>query len=72
MLRSVAGTIESAGLGLTSFAVGDEVNVIPASSFVDYGMYGEAVIAPAHTLVKQPAGLSSILATATWMKYVTA
>lgn len=67
-----AGTIESVGEGVTGFAVGDEVNVIPAFSFSDYGMYGEAVIAPAHALVKQPAGLSSIEAAATWMKYVTA
>ena len=67
-----AGTIESVGQGVTEFAVGDEVNVIPAFSFADYGMYGETVVAPAHALVKQPAGLSSVEAAATWMKYVTA
>lgn len=67
-----AGTIESVGDGVTDFAVGDEVNVIPAFSFADYGMYGETVVAPAHALVKQPAGLSSVEAAATWMKYVTA
>ncbi len=49
-----------------------KVNVIPAFSFADYGMYGETVVAPAHALVKQPAGLSSVEAAATWMKYVTA
>lgn len=67
-----AGTIESVGEGVTEFAVGDEVNVIPAFSFADYGMYGETVVAPVHALVKQPAGLSSVEAAATWMKYVTA
>lgn len=67
-----AGTIESVGEGVTTFAVGDEVNVIPAFSFADYGMYGESVVAPVHALVKQPAGLSSVEAAATWMKYVTA
>lgn len=67
-----AGTIESVGQDVSGFSVGDEVNVIPAFSFADYGMYGETVVAPAHALVKQPAGLSSVEAAATWMKYVTA
>ncbi|CAG8867621.1 2-haloacrylate reductase [Pseudomonas fluorescens] len=67
-----AGTVESVGEGVSGYAVGDEVNVIPAFSFADYGMYGELVVAPVHALVKQPAGLTSIQAAATWMKYVTA
>lgn len=67
-----AGTIESVGDGVSEYAVGDEVNVIPAFSFADYGMYGELVVAPVHALVKQPAGLTSVQAAATWMKYVTA
>lgn len=67
-----AGTVESVGEGVSEYAVGDEVNVIPAFSFADYGMYGELVLAPVHALVKQPAGLTSIQAAATWMKYVTA
>lgn len=67
-----AGTVESVGEGVSEYAVGDEVNVIPAFSFADYGMYGELVVAPVHALVKQPAGLTSIQAAATWMKYVTA
>jgi NADPH:quinone reductase-like Zn-dependent oxidoreductase len=67
-----AGTVESVGEGVSEYAVGDEVNVIPAFSFADYGMYGELVVAPVHALVKQPAGLTSIQAAATWMKYATA
>jgi len=67
-----AGIVESVGEGVSEYAVGDEVNVIPAFSFADYGMYGELVVAPVHALVKQPAGLTSIQAAATWMKYVTA
>ncbi len=67
-----AGTVESVGEGVSEYAVGDEVNVIPAFSFADYGMYGELVVAPVHALVKQPAGLTSVQAAATWMKYVTA
>lgn len=31
------------GKGVTGFAVGDRVGVIPAFSFAEYGMYGQAV-----------------------------
>ena len=67
-----AGTIESIGEGVTEFAIGDEVNVIPAFSFADYGMYGELVIAPLHAIVKQPAGMTAVEGAATWMQFVTA
>ena len=67
-----AGTIESIGEGVTEYAVGDEVNVIPAFSFTDYGMYGELVIAPLHAIVKQPAGMTAVEGAATWMQFVTA
>jgi len=67
-----AGTIESVGDGVTEYAVGDEVNVIPAFSFADYGMYGELVIAPLHAVVKQPAGMTAVEGAATWMQFVTA
>lgn len=67
-----AGMIESVGPGVTEYAVGDEVNVIPAFSFADYGMYGELAVAPVHALVRQPAGMTSVEAAGTWMQFVTA
>ncbi|MFJ3483252.1 zinc-dependent alcohol dehydrogenase family protein [Pseudomonas sp. NPDC090202] len=67
-----AGTVESIGQGVTEFSVGDEVNVIPAFSFSDYGMYGELVVAPVHAIVAQPAGMTSVQAAGTWMQFVTA
>lgn len=67
-----AGTIESVGEGVTQYAPGDEVNVIPAFSFADYGLYGELVVAPVHALVRQPLGMTSVEAAGTWMQFVTA
>lgn len=67
-----AGTVESIGQGVTGFSVGDEVNVIPAFSFAEYGMYGELVVAPVHAIVAQPSGMSSVEAAGTWMQFVTA
>jgi NADPH:quinone reductase-like Zn-dependent oxidoreductase len=67
-----AGTVESIGDGVSEYAVGDEVNVVPAFSFAEYGMYGELVVAPVHALVKQPVGMTAIQGAATWMQFVTA
>lgn len=67
-----AGTIESVGEGVTQYAPGDEVNVIPAFSFADYGLYGELVVAPVHALVRQPLRMTSVEAAGTWMQFVTA
>lgn len=67
-----AGTVESVGEGVIEYAVGDEVNVIPAFSFSDYGLYGELAVAPVHAIVRQPQGLTAVEAAGTWMQFVTA
>src|SRR5579859_1823819 len=38
-----AGVVAAVGEGVSGFAVGDPVSVVPAFSFTDYGMYGERV-----------------------------
>lgn len=67
-----AGVIIAVGERVTEFAPGDNVSVIPAFSFSDYGMYGEVVNAPVHAVVKHPENLSFAQAAASWMMYVTA
>lgn len=66
-----AGTIESVGEGVTGFAIGDAVSVIPAFMMNDYAMYGEQVVAPAFAVVKHPENLTWEEAAATWMQYAT-
>lgn len=66
-----SGDIVAVGPGVKQFAVGDQVSVIPAFSFHEYGMYGEVVNAPVHAVVKNPAGVSHEEAAATWMKFTT-
>jgi len=66
------GTVDSVGKDVTTVVVGDEVNVIPSFSMNQYGMYGEAVLAPIHAVVKQPQGLSSVEAASIWIMFVTA
>lgn len=67
-----AGVVSAVGAGVTAFAPGDNVSVIPAFAFTDYGMYGEVVNAPAHAVVKHPENLSFEQAAASWMMYITA
>jgi len=67
-----SGVVAAVGDGVSGFAVGDPVSVVPAFLFTDYGMYGERVNVPAHAVVKHPATLSFEEAAATWMMFVTA
>ena len=67
-----AGIIDALGEGVTGFAVGDAVNVIPSFSMNQYGTYGEVVIVPLHAVVKQPASLPFTEAASIWMMFVTA
>ena len=67
-----AGTVDALGSGVTQFAVGDAVNVIPSFSMNDYGTYGDLVCVPASAVVRQPESLSFEQAASIWMMFVTA
>ncbi|WP_176058471.1 zinc-dependent alcohol dehydrogenase family protein [Paraburkholderia sp. BCC1876] len=67
-----AGVVAAVGDGVTGFASGDRVGIIPAFSFADYGMYGEVVNAPVSAVVKTPDNVSFEEAAATWMAFTTA
>ncbi|MGH4031588.1 zinc-dependent alcohol dehydrogenase family protein [Actinomycetota bacterium Odt1-20B] len=67
-----AGTVEAVGPGVTGFAVGDPVGVVPAFRQTDYGTYGDRVLVPAAATVPRPAGVAPEQAAAVWMAYQTA
>jgi NADPH:quinone reductase-like Zn-dependent oxidoreductase len=67
-----AGIVDAVGKDVTGFAVGDEVNTIPAFSMNQYFMYGEVVLAPEYAVVKHPKSLSFPEAASIWMMFVTA
>lgn len=67
-----AGIVEELGPGVTGHAVGDAVCVIPQFSMNRYGVYAERAIVPVASLVKRPAGISTVAASAIWMPYLTA
>ncbi|GAA3024601.1 zinc-dependent alcohol dehydrogenase family protein [Streptosporangium longisporum] len=67
-----AGAVEAIGEGVTGFAVGDLVGVVPAFLQTDYGTYGDHVILPAAAVVPRPASIGPVTAAAVWMAYLTA
>jgi NADPH:quinone reductase-like Zn-dependent oxidoreductase len=67
-----AGRVDAVGPDVADLAVGDAVAVVPAFSLNRYGMYGEVVLAPAHAVVRTPAGITAVEAAAVWMQYLTA
>lgn len=67
-----AGIVSAIGAGVTGFAIGDAVSVVPPLSITRWGMYGEVATVPAEVAVKHPASLGWTEAAALWMQYVTA
>ena len=67
-----AGTIDAIGPDVSGLAIGDAVSVVPAFSFLDYGLYGELVLAPARAVVRHPSSLDWRQAAAVWMPFATA
>jgi len=65
------GEIESLGDGVSSFAIGDTVGVLPVPS-AQYGLCGELAIVDASQLVGHPAGVSLEKGAAIWSSYLTA
>jgi NADPH:quinone reductase-like Zn-dependent oxidoreductase len=66
------GVLEALGPGVSGFAVGDRVCVMPTFPMGAYGVYAERAIVPARSLVAPPPGLSPIEAASIWMQYFTA
>lgn len=67
-----AGLVTAVGPGVSGFAPGDAVSLIPPLSITRWGSYGETANFPADYLVKHPENLSWVEAAAIWMQYVTA
>jgi NADPH:quinone reductase-like Zn-dependent oxidoreductase len=67
-----AGVIEALGPGVTGFAIGEPVSVIPNFSQNDYPLYAERALAPATALISRPDPVDAVSGAAVWMPYLTA
>jgi NADPH:quinone reductase-like Zn-dependent oxidoreductase len=57
---------------VNGFEVGERVSILPNFRQGDYGVYAEAAIVPAKSLLKPPEGLTPVEAASIWMQYLTA
>jgi NADPH:quinone reductase-like Zn-dependent oxidoreductase len=66
------GTVEALGPGVTDFAVGERVCVLPMIQQGQYGIWAESAIVPTRILLPAPPFLSAADAASIWMQYMTA
>lgn len=67
-----AGAVDALGKGVEGFKIGEPVDVIPNFSMNDYATYGDLIVVPASSVVKQPGSLSFVEAASIWMMFVAA
>ena len=67
-----SGVVDALGSGVEDLSIGERVSTIPAFSMVQYGVYGESAIVPAHAVAPYPENLSPAEGTSIWMQYMTA
>ena len=66
------GVVEALGAGIQDLKPGDRICVLPTFRLGEYGVYAEAAIVPARSVVHAPPRLSPIEAASIWMQYFTA
>ena len=66
-----AGTVDALGEGVAGFEIGEPVDVIPNFSMNQYATYGELIVMPVGSIVKQPTSLSFVEGASIWMMFVT-
>lgn len=67
-----SGIVMAVGEGVTTYAEGDPVCVLPSFPMSRYGVYGDWALVPADALLKRPSGMSAIEGACVWMAYLTA
>lgn len=67
-----SGVVDALGPGVDGLNIGGRVSTIPAFSMVQYGVYGESAVVPAHAVAAYPENLSPAEGASIWMQYMTA
>lgn len=66
------GTITALGDGVSEYALGQRVCVLPMIAQGDYGIWADEAIVPTRILLPAPDGMDVTKAAAIWMQYMTA
>ena len=67
-----AGIVIKTGKGVTDFAPGDAVSVVPPDDLGRYGTCADELVLPSRYLAHKPADVSFEAAAGAWMQYLTA
>lgn len=67
-----SGTVAELGEGVTRWAVGDRVSVVPGFSMNDHGVYADRAVVPARSVVPLPETTSWVDGAAVWMPFLVA
>ncbi len=67
-----AGVVTAIGPDVDPSLLNKSVSTVPSFSLNDYGVIGDEVIVPVHSLAEYPSHLSPIEAASIWMQYMTA
>ncbi|EST35667.1 alcohol dehydrogenase catalytic domain-containing protein [Streptomyces roseochromogenus] len=70
--NEASGVVEAVGPGVSGFAAGQAVSVVPNFSHNDYGVYAERALVPVSALVPRPDGVDAVTGAAVWMPHLTA
>jgi NADPH:quinone reductase-like Zn-dependent oxidoreductase len=66
------GTVTALGAGVTDYAVGQRVCVLPMIQQGQYGIWADEAVVPVRILLPAPEGMDVTHAAAIWMQYMTA
>lgn len=66
------GAVVALGDGVSDYALGQRVCVLPMISQGDYGIWADEAIVPTRILLPAPDGMDATHAAAIWMQYMTA
>lgn len=69
--QEAAGRIESIGEGVSDFAIGDAVSIIPRMA-PEFGTIGSSIVALAAYVIKHPPKMTMVEAAALWAPFLTA
>lgn len=67
-----SGIVTAVGPDVKDIKPGDKISVSPIPDMAKYGVYGEKVIVPAYSVIKNPSNISFEEGAASWMQYLTA
>ncbi|MBB4931695.1 NADPH:quinone reductase-like Zn-dependent oxidoreductase [Lipingzhangella halophila] len=66
-----AGAVQAVGPSVEGLKTGDAVSTVPGFHLSDYGVYGDATVVPAASVLHRPDTVDTITGASLWLSYLT-